>query len=80
MDPQDTSILAEPVLEPVRFNGAPQGRPGDNRTQCTQIEAERDAINARMREGYGAGEGEVLRERLRNLSTLWYEERCRHFR
>lgn len=79
MDAQDTSILAEPVLEPVRFNGAPEGRPGDNRTPCLQIEAERDALNARMREGYGAGEGEVLRERLRHLSDLWYEERCRHF-
>ena len=80
MDPQDTSILAEPVAEPVRFNRTPAGSPGDNRTLCMQIETERDAINARMRGGYGAGEGEVLRERLRNLSDLWYEERCRHFR
>lgn len=80
MDPQDTSILAEPVFEPVRFNGAPADRPGDNRTLCVQIETERDAINAHMRAGYGAGEGEVLRERLRNLSSLWYEARCRHFR
>lgn len=80
MDPQDTSILAQPVAEPARFNRTPAGSPGGNRTLCMQIETERDAINARMRGGYGAGEGEVLRERLRNLSDLWYEERCRHFR
>ena len=80
MDPQDTSILTQPVVEPVRFNRTPAGSAGDNHTLCMQIETERDALNARMRGGYAAGEGEVLRERLRNLSDLWYEERCRHFR
>jgi hypothetical protein len=83
MDPQDTSILAEPVLEPVRFTGPARGKPEGSRDKhalCTAIETERDAINEHMREGYAAGEGDQLRERLRNLSDLWYERRCRHFR
>ena len=81
MDAQDTRILAEPVLEPVRFN-APEtgsGSAADNRAECMSLESQRDAINARMREGYGAGEGEILRERLRGLSDESYRLRCRHF-
>jgi hypothetical protein len=51
----------------------------DRRAVCDQIEVTKKAIDARMREGYSSGEGELLRERLRKLSSEYYELRCHHF-
>src|ERR1700730_7651030 len=51
----------------------------DHRAVCDQIEATKKAIDARMREGYSSEEGELLRERLRKLSSEYYELRCHHF-
>lgn len=79
MDAQDTTILSVPVS----FTGRPPAAYTatlDSRSACASIESEQDRINARMREGYGAAEGETLRARLRRLSDEYYGLRCRHSR
>lgn len=83
MDAQDTGILSSPeevlarsrselgyALEPVVDTGA---------DECTRIEDEQNSIDARMRKGYTASEGEWFRSRLRVLSARYYDLRCQHF-
>jgi hypothetical protein len=82
MDAQDTGILSSPeeilarsrserwhAQEPVVDAGS---------DDCTRIEDEKNSIDARMRKGYMASEGEFLRDRLRVLSARYYDLRCRH--
>ena len=78
MDAQDTTILSVPVSWTVRSQAA-EAAPVPDSGACASIEREQQAINARMREGYAAGEGEILRARLRKLSGEFYGLRCRHF-
>jgi len=78
MDPLDTSTLGEPVIvdsQPFMSRG---DAVVDNATECAAIQADIDAIDARMREGYGSAEGEYLRARRRSLSDRYYELRCHH--
>jgi len=82
MDAMDTGTLDEPVSATTQFAQPPAFQvraPEDNTAECTAIEQEKDSINAHMREGYSAAEGEHLRERLRRLDDRYYELRCRHF-
>jgi hypothetical protein len=82
MDPTDTSILDEPVSAAAQFAQPPAYQvrvPHDDTAECAAIEQEKASINAHMREGYSAAEGERLRERLRRLDDRYYELRCRHF-
>jgi len=48
--------------------------------RCHEIELAKERIDARMREGYSSGEGESLLQRLRDLSSEYYELHCKHFR
>jgi hypothetical protein len=83
MDAQDTGILSSPeeVLARSRSERqyAQEAAPDAGLGECSRIEEERNAIDARMRKGYNAPEGEWLRERLRVLSSRYYDLRCRHF-
>jgi hypothetical protein len=47
-----------------------------NQAACDSIEQEIDAIDARMRQGYGSQQGERYRDRLRVLKERRYEYRC----
>jgi hypothetical protein len=80
MDPQDTGSLREPMSVPApahpQYGAAVNA---GNQEECADIEREQGAINAHMREGYGAAEGEFLRDRLRTLSNMYHALHCRHF-
>lgn len=78
MDAQDTRRLYSPVRVPSRArNGASSGsRLSGTSAVCDSIEAQFDAINARMRQPYTSSDGERFRERLRGLSEQRYEARC----
>lgn len=82
MDAQDTSILASPeeVLASTRseHRHAQELVVDTGSDECTRIEDEKNSIDARMRKGYMAPEGEFLRDRLRVLSARYYDLRCRH--
>lgn len=83
MDAQDTSILSSPDAVIARSRAermyveAPVA--DSARSECSDIEREKDQINARMREGYSSPEGERFRDELRLLGARYYELRCRHF-
>jgi hypothetical protein len=82
MDPQDTRILGQRISAPEADQRPDLGYAqafAITASQCSDIERARDAINARMREGYSGAEGEFLRERLRKLSDEYYGLHCRHF-
>jgi hypothetical protein len=84
MDPQDTSAM-EPSAAGLdltsRANPRNPAVPIDFKSpQCRAIQQEKERIDTRMREGYGAAEGERLRERLRALNDEYYELRCHHVR
>ena len=78
MDAQDTRSLYRSVP------GAPGNRSGASFSSqgfgtadlCDSIEEQIDRINARMRQPYRSGEGELLRERLLKLSRQRYEAKC----
>lgn len=78
MDAQDTRRLYSPVAVPSRVkSGASSGGPlSGTSAVCDSIEAQIDAINARMRQPYTSSEGEHFSERLRGLSEQRYEARC----
>lgn len=79
MDPQDTRILSGPVIVEYSRQFAPGGEGMvDNTSECAAVQAEIDAIDAHMREGYGSAEGEHLRARRRNLRDRYYDLRCHH--
>jgi hypothetical protein len=84
MDAQDTSILSSPdaVLARSRSERTNAREPVFDaaRSECGNIEQQKNSINARMREGYTSPEGEWFRDRLRVLDARYYELRCRHFR
>ena len=46
------------------------------RMECVRIQADIDAIDARMRSAYRSPEGEMLRERRHKLKDVFYEFRC----
>jgi len=79
MDPQDTPTLGDPVTVEYsrQFNPGGKGMV-DNTSECAATQSEIDAIDARMREGYGSAEGEYLRARRRNLRDRYYDLRCHH--
>jgi hypothetical protein len=54
-------------------------RDGTHDDICREIELDKDRIDARMRQGYSSGEGEILRERRNSLSSRYYDLRCKHF-
>src|SRR5262249_23470306 len=71
MEAPDPAVLALSMSEPAPAPFAPPyasaAAPEHSRTRCRMLEEEKERIDARMRQGYGATEGEVLRERLRKL-------------
>jgi len=78
MDSLDTNTLSEPITvdsQPLTSGGDVVV---DNATECAAIQADIDAIDARMREGYGSPEGEYLRARRRSLRDRYYDLRCHH--
>jgi hypothetical protein len=81
MDAQDTRILSSPeeVLARSERGYAQEPIVDTGSDECARIEDEKNSIDARMRKGYMAPEGESLRDRLRVLSTRYYDLRCRHF-
>lgn len=78
MDAQDTRRLYSPVSVPSRTRSGPSsgGRLSGTSAVCDSIEAQIDAINARMRRAYTSWEGERFRDRLRELSRQRYEAEC----
>lgn len=83
MPAQDTSNLYRvPARTRDVYRGSPQRTPvsggsaTDNSAVCDSIEAQIDAINARMRRKYKGQEGERFRERLRALSEDQWEAGC----
>ena len=83
MDAQDTGILSSP--EEVLARSRSERRHAREQViatqngDCSSIEDEKNSIDARMRKGYTASEGERFRERLRVLSARYYDFRCQHF-
>jgi hypothetical protein len=73
VDPEPTEAVAGSTAPPQR---APAEEPVQ-KMQCREIQALKDQINARMRAGYGAAEGEHLRDRLRKLDDEYYALHCR---
>jgi hypothetical protein len=84
MDALNPSVVELSISEPrhpsVTAPRVVPAAPESPRMQCRAIEEEKERINARMREGYGSAEGEVLRDRLRKLAAEYYDLRCHHFR
>jgi len=81
MDPVDSGTSADPVaVEYQQPQVSGDEAVVDNASQCAQIQSDIDAIDARMRQGYGSAEGEYLRGRRRDLRDRYYELRCRHRR
>jgi hypothetical protein len=81
-----TPVYSNEEGAPAPIQAAPQiqiqasmSRGGTHDEICREIELEKDRIDARMREGYSSGEGEILRERRNSLSSRYYELRCKHF-
>jgi len=87
MEPPDAAVIEfsrsepDPQSAPIAVLPAPSATATDGKdVRCRAIEEEKERIDARMREGYGSAEGEVLRDRLRKLDDEYYELRCHHFR
>lgn len=77
MDAQDTRNLYRPVEAVARRGGVYSGDlPAATSSVCDSIEAQINAINARMRHAYTSWQGEQFRERLRVLSRERYEAKC----
>ena len=78
MQAQDTSVLYEPLPRSIQVQKrrAARQRTGSNAAICTQIDEDKDRINARMRQPYTSWEGERLRARLRELSERRWKARC----
>jgi len=78
-------IYAEQVTAPQPTRVAPESRTQSPTTRdnindeaCREIQREIDRIDARMRDGYSSGEGEVLRARRNKLTSERYDRRCTH--
>ena len=78
MQAQDTSVLYEPLPRSIQVQKrrAAGQRTGSNAAICTQIDEDKDRINARMRQPYTSWEGERLRVRLRELSERRWKAGC----
>jgi hypothetical protein len=63
---------------PIPTQGS-TSRDGTYNEICREIELAKDGIDARMRQGYSSGEGEILRERRNSLSSRYHDLRCKHF-
>ena len=83
MQGQDTGILLSPdeVLARSRAERAYAQEPilVSAQADCSRIEDQKNSIDARMRRGYTASEGEWFRDSLRALSAQYYDLGCRHF-
>ena len=78
MDPVDSGALSEPITvedPPLMSDG---NSVVNNAAECQAIQADIDAIDSRMRAGYGSAEGEYLRARRRSLRDHYYDLRCHH--
>jgi len=79
-DSEDTATIEEVSATPVVATPAPRDTPqtGDAYRACREpIEHAIEAIDEQMRRGYSSAEGEVFRERLRDLTTRLRE--CKRY-
>ncbi len=65
-------------VAPENRTQSPTTRDNINDEVCREIQGEIDRIDARMRDGYSSGEGEVLRARRNKLTSERYDRRCTH--
>jgi len=70
--PQESSAPS-----PTLTSNAAQSDP--YRSECSDLEQERDSINARMRAGDASAEGGWFRKRLRIIAGRSHDLRCTHF-
>jgi hypothetical protein len=76
MDPQDTSILSQHIAYAVPDRQPVDDAAADLRAQCLELDQAIRAIDARARQGYGAAEGELLKDRRASLRDRVWELRC----
>ena len=76
MDPQDTSILSQHIAYDVPDRQPVDGAAADLRAQCVELDQAIRAIDARARQGYGAAEGELLKDRRASLRDRVWQLRC----
>lgn len=63
-------------LKPKRAKSKRVADPDEQRTKCARLEQRLRDIRTKMRTGYGAEEGERLRERRRQLGEQRRAEKC----